>query len=99
MLNKNRWDQAIGSIYKTVDGRSVMIVAYAVRLSQLDAPGTIMEDLHGALIDELVGGKAEPIKDFTKWQRLLFDGNGAHKGGDIIATPTLDLVSMKRGAR
>jgi hypothetical protein len=58
-----------------------------------------VEDLHAALIDELVAGKPEPIKDHGKWKRLLFDADGGHKGGDIMATPTLDLLSMKRGGR
>jgi hypothetical protein len=96
-LNTNRWDQAVGSVYKTTDGRSVRIVAYSVRLPELTSSNTV-EDVHGALIDELVDGKPQPIKDHGQWKRLLFDQNGTHKGGDLMSTPELDLVGMVRGA-
>ncbi len=97
-MNNNRWDQAVGSVYRTTDGRSVRIVAYSVRLPELTSSNTV-EDVHGALIDELVEGKPQPIKEHGQWKRLLFDANGIHKGGDVMGTPTLDLVGMVRSAR
>lgn len=97
-VNANRWDQAVGSSYKTMDGNTVVITAYTVRLSELGSR-VICEDVHGALSTGMVDGKPEPVKDHGEWKRLLFDPNGAHKGGDVMATPTLDLVTMVRGGR
>ena len=96
MVNCNRWDQAVTSSYKTMDGNTVMIVASTVRVSELGSR-VICEDVHGALTTEMVEGKPTPITDYGKWKRLLFDPTGAHKGGDVMSTPTLDLVSMIRG--
>lgn len=95
-VNANRWDQAVGSLYKTIDSNTVMITAYTVRVSELGS--LVVEDVHGALTTEMVDGKPVPITDHGKWKRLLFDPNGAHKGGDVIATPTLDLGTAIRGA-
>jgi hypothetical protein len=96
-VNKNRWDQAVGSSYITMDGRTVMITAYSVRVSELGSR-FICEDVHGALTTEIVGDKPEPIKDHGQWKRLMFDPNGTHKGGDLMATPGLDLIIAVRGA-
>lgn len=97
MVNCNRWDQAVGSAYKTIDGNTVMVTAYTIRVSELGSR-VIVEDVHGALTTEMVDGKPVPITDYGKWKRLLFDPNGTHKGGDVMATPTLDLVTAIRGA-
>ena len=96
-VNKNRWDQAVGSSYKTMDGRTVMVVAYTVRVSELSRRNVLVEDVHGALTSEMIAGKPEPIKDESQWKRLLFDPNGVHKGGDVMSMPELDLVIAIRG--
>jgi hypothetical protein len=77
------WAPAVGSIYNTRDGRRAMIVAYDVRIDL--SAGSLVEEVHAMIMDRLnQEQQAVAIGDRQNWPRIVCDGLGSWKGGDVI---------------